>query len=168
MVAGGPNQDGRASQGEWNWVRLGSISDASLSLGRGLSFGLFANADQSIGVSRITSSVLTPHLLIHRIQNKKWKKDHVVDALTDPQVWAFVLIQFANTIPTGGLGAYSNIIISQNLGFSVLQAYLLSIAQGTWQILVLLSAAWLATKTKQTLLIMIVSLVFVYLLRERR
>ncbi|KAL7412202.1 major facilitator superfamily domain-containing protein [Mrakia frigida] len=90
------------------------------------------------------------------IQNKKWKKDHVVDALTDPQVWAFVLIQFANTIPTGGLGAYSNIIISQNLGFSVLQAYLLSIAQGTWQILVLLSAAWLATKTKQTLLIMIV------------
>lgn len=29
--------------------------------------------------------------------------EHVYDALTDPQVWAFVLIQILNTIPTGGL-----------------------------------------------------------------
>lgn len=35
--------------------------------------------------------------------------EHVYDALTDPQVWAFVLIQILNTIPTGGL-ARSNIL----------------------------------------------------------
>lgn len=34
------------------------------------------------------------------IQNKKFKWDQAVDALTDPQVWAFVLIQLLNTIPT--------------------------------------------------------------------
>jgi hypothetical protein len=74
--------------------------------------------------------------------------------LTDPQIWAFVLIQLGNTIPTGGLGAYSNIIITQNLGFSVLQADLLSVAQGAIQLCVLLGSAWIATKTNQTLLVM--------------
>lgn len=79
---------------------------------------------------------------------------HVREAATDPQVWALVLIQLANTIPTGGLGAYSNIIIVDNLGFSVLQADLLSIAQGAIQLCVLLGSAWIATKTNQTLLVM--------------
>lgn len=42
-------------------------------------------------------------------QNKRFKMEHVYDALTDPQVWAFVLIQILNTIPTGGL-VRSNIL----------------------------------------------------------
>lgn len=35
-----------------------------------------------------------------------------VEALTDPTVWAVTLISFTNALPTGGLGAFSNIIIS--------------------------------------------------------
>lgn len=35
-----------------------------------------------------------------------------VEALTDPTVWAVTLISFTNALPTGGLGAFSNLIIS--------------------------------------------------------
>lgn len=34
------------------------------------------------------------------------------EALLDPTVWAVVLISFTNALPTGGLGAFSNIILT--------------------------------------------------------
>ncbi|KAF7433247.1 hypothetical protein PC9H_005197 [Pleurotus ostreatus] len=53
----------------------------------------------------------------------------LVEALKDLTVWAIVLISFTNALPTGGLGAFSNIILTE-FGFSQLQTYLLAIAQG--------------------------------------
>ena len=35
-----------------------------------------------------------------------------VEAFLDPTVWAVVLISFTNALPTGGLGAFSNIILT--------------------------------------------------------
>lgn len=87
------------------------------------------------------------------LQNKKLKWSHVQEALLDPQTWAFFFIQVLNTIPVGGLGAFTNIIIKTNLGFTTLQTDLLAIAQGAIQIIVLFSAAWLSKKTNQTLLV---------------
>ena len=89
------------------------------------------------------------------VQNKKLKWSHVQEALMDPQTWAFFFIQVLNTIPVGGLGAFTNIIIKTNLGFTVLQTDLLAIAQGAIQIFVLFSAAYLSKKTNQTLLVAI-------------
>jgi len=87
------------------------------------------------------------------LQNKKLKWSHVREALLDPQTWAFFFIQVLNTIPVGGLGAFTNIIIKTNLGFTTLQTDLLAIAQGAIQIFVLFSAAFLSKKTNQTLLV---------------
>ncbi|PWN48501.1 MFS general substrate transporter [Violaceomyces palustris] len=87
------------------------------------------------------------------LQNKKFKTSHLVEALYDPQTWAFFLIQVLNTMPVGGLGAFTNIIIKTNLGFSVLQTDLLNIAQGGINVFVMLSAAWLSKRTGQTLII---------------
>lgn len=89
------------------------------------------------------------------VQNKKLKWSHVQEALADPQTWAFFFIQVLNTIPVGGLGAFTNIIIKTNLGFTVLQTDLLAIAQGAIQIFILFSAAYLSKKTNQTLLVAI-------------
>ncbi|KAJ1028417.1 hypothetical protein NDA16_001584 [Ustilago loliicola] len=86
------------------------------------------------------------------VQNRKFKMEHVWEAVKDPQMWALFLINLLNTIPTGGLGSYGNIIIKTNLGFSVLQTNLLGLAQGSFQILVLLAAAWVAKKWNQTIL----------------
>ncbi|ETS59817.1 hypothetical protein PaG_06345 [Moesziomyces aphidis] len=87
------------------------------------------------------------------VQNKKLKWSHIQEALLDPQIWAFFFIQVLNTIPVGGLGAFTNIIIKNNLGFTVLQTDLLAIAQGAIQIAVLFSAAYLSKWTNQTLLV---------------
>lgn len=86
------------------------------------------------------------------VQNRKFKMEHVWEALKDPQAWCLFLINLLNTIPTGGLGSYGNIIIKTNLGFSVLQTNLLGLAQGSFQIAVLLLAAWVAKKSNQTIL----------------
>lgn len=36
----------------------------------------------------------------------------LVEAFKDSTVWAITLISFTNALPTGGLGAFSNIIIN--------------------------------------------------------
>lgn len=91
------------------------------------------------------------------MQNKTYKRYQVIEALLDPYVWCCVLLQITSTLIIGGLGVFSNLII-KSLGFSVLQTQLLNIAQGAVTILVMVGGAMLASKTKQTLLVMFVSL----------
>ncbi|KAF4600850.1 hypothetical protein EYR38_005495 [Pleurotus pulmonarius] len=82
----------------------------------------------------------------------------LVEALKDLTVWAIVLISFTNALPTGGLGAFSNIILTE-FGFTQLQTYLLAIAQGAIIMIFLFSAAYLSKKFNQRLL-----LAFIYTL----
>ncbi|KAF5370127.1 hypothetical protein D9758_001202 [Tetrapyrgos nigripes] len=92
------------------------------------------------------------------IQNKEFKMHQVMEALRDPTVWAVTLISFTNALPTGGLGAFSNIILNA-FGFTVLQTYLLAIAQGAIIMSFLFSAAYLSGRFNQKLL-----LAFIYTL----
>ncbi|OMP86105.1 putative transporter [Diplodia seriata] len=87
------------------------------------------------------------------MQNKAYKKHQVVEALSDPFVWCCVLLQTTSTLIIGGLGVFSNLIVNA-LGFSVLQTQLLNIAQGAMTIVVMVGGAMLASKTRQTLLVM--------------
>lgn len=90
------------------------------------------------------------------IQNRKYKKYQVIEALTDPLVWCCVMLILVANLIIGGLGVFSNLIISA-FGFSVLQTQLLNIAQGAWTILVMIGSAALSTKYNQTCLVMLVS-----------
>ncbi|CAI7597436.1 unnamed protein product [Penicillium pancosmium] len=85
------------------------------------------------------------------IQNRKFKKEHVQEAIRDPQIWLYILIQIIIQIPTGGLGSFSTILI-KNFGFSELDTELLSMVNGAVQCVVLLSAAWLSRHYNQTIL----------------
>ncbi|KXN86369.1 hypothetical protein AN958_10231 [Leucoagaricus sp. SymC.cos] len=85
------------------------------------------------------------------IQNKTFKMYQAIEAFKDPTVWAVTLISFTNALPTGGLGAFSNIIINA-FGFSQLQTYLLAIAQGAIIMIFLFSAAYLSKRFSQKLL----------------
>jgi hypothetical protein len=53
----------------------------------------------------------------------------MLEVISDPVVWSYVLLQISSTLIIGGLGVFSNIII-QSFGFTVLQTQLLNIAQG--------------------------------------
>ncbi|KAJ5288717.1 MFS general substrate transporter [Penicillium angulare] len=92
------------------------------------------------------------------IQNRKFKKGHIQEAIRDPQIWLYILIQTIIQIPTGGLGSYSTIII-QNFGYTELQTELLSMVNGAIQCVVLLSAAWLSRHYNQTILFQLAFLI---------
>ncbi|KAK4050907.1 hypothetical protein OIO90_004883 [Microbotryomycetes sp. JL221] len=79
------------------------------------------------------------------VQSKVFRKDHIIEALTDPQVWTLCLLQILNTVPTGGYGAFGNLII-KSFGFSTLQTSLLSIGQGGVHVMWVLLGAFVATR----------------------
>lgn len=88
------------------------------------------------------------------LQNRKLKKEHVIEAIKDPQTYAFFFIQVLTSLPTSGLGAFANIIIS-SFGFTVLQTQLLAMVLGAYLIFLLLFSAWLSKRFKQNVFFMI-------------
>ncbi|CAK7246340.1 MAG: hypothetical protein STHCBS139747_007967 [Sporothrix thermara] len=88
------------------------------------------------------------------IQNRKFKREQVIEALLDPQCWGYALIALCTTLPTSGLGAFQGIII-KGFGFTTLQTQLLAMVLGFYIIIVLLASVWLVKKTNQNLLVML-------------
>ncbi|KAK9489212.1 putative permease of the major facilitator superfamily [Lipomyces doorenjongii] len=89
------------------------------------------------------------------IQNRKLKLYQMLEALKDSLVWCYVLLQLSSTLVIGGLGVFSNLVIS-SFGFTYLQTQLLNVAQGGITIMVMVGSAALATKLKDTSLIMFI------------
>ncbi|KAK7712438.1 hypothetical protein SLS64_004822 [Diaporthe eres] len=87
------------------------------------------------------------------IQNRVYKRYQAVEALTDPIVWLYVMLQLTSTLVIGGLGVFSNLIIS-SFGFTYLETQLLNIAQGAVTIVVMVGSAALCTWTDQTAWVM--------------
>jgi hypothetical protein len=87
------------------------------------------------------------------LQNRRFRKEQMIEALKDPQMYCYMLIAICTTLPTSGLGAFANIII-KGFNFTVLQTQLLAMVLGAYIIIVLLSSAWLVKKTGQNLLVM--------------
>jgi hypothetical protein len=73
--------------------------------------------------------------------------------LLTPQVYAIALIQLLLTIPSGGLGAFNNIIV-KSFGFTTWQTQLLQMVSGVVQFTAMLSAVWIEKRYKQTILVM--------------
>lgn len=90
------------------------------------------------------------------IQNREYKRYQVVEALSDPFVWCIVLLIIVANLVIGGLGVFSNLIISQ-FGFSTLQTELLNIAQGAITIMVMIGGAQTSQSWGQTCFTMLVS-----------
>lgn len=88
------------------------------------------------------------------IQNRRFKKEQMWEAFRDPQTWCYCGIAFCTTLPTSGLGAFANIIIT-SLSFTVLQTQLLAMVLGFYIIIVLLSSAWIVKKTNQNCWVML-------------
>ncbi|THW92068.1 MFS transporter [Aureobasidium pullulans] len=87
------------------------------------------------------------------IQNKKFRPEQVKEALLDPQLYCYMLIQICTTLPTSGLGAFANIIV-KGFKFTTLQTQLLAMVLGAYIVIVLLSSTWIVKKTGQNLLVM--------------
>lgn len=106
----------------------------------------FSEEDKKLMVERVRSNQTG-------MQNKVFRKEHVIEAFKDPQMYCYMMIAICTTLPTSGLGAFANIII-KGFNFSVLQTQLLAMVLGAYIIVVLLSSAWLVKRTGQNLLVM--------------
>jgi MFS family permease len=83
----------------------------------------------------------------------------IFDAVADNfLVYAFVLIQLLTTIPSGGIGAYANIIL-KSFDFTTWESQLLSMVIGAVTTITMLVSAYLDRKFHQTIWIMIASVI---------
>ncbi|KAI5208272.1 MFS transporter [Aureobasidium subglaciale] len=106
----------------------------------------FSEEDKKLMVERVRSNQTG-------LQNKKFRPEQVKEALKDPQLYCYMLIQICTTLPTSGLGAFANIIV-KGLNFTTLQTQLLAMVLGAYIVIVLLSSTWIVKKTGQNLLVM--------------
>ncbi|KAG7087313.1 hypothetical protein E1B28_013290 [Marasmius oreades] len=63
------------------------------------------------------------------VDNKKFKMDQFIEALTDVKTWLFFFLGFVANIPNGGISNFSTLII-KGLGFNTFETTLLGIPQG--------------------------------------
>ncbi|KAK1723843.1 major facilitator superfamily transporter [Colletotrichum acutatum] len=111
----------------------------------------FSEEDKKLMVERVRSNRTG-------LQNRKWRKEQVFAAFKDPQVYGFAIIQLLTTLPSGGLGAFANIII-KSFGFSTWETQLLQSVTGILQIITMLTASWIDRRFKQTILAMMAAVV---------
>ncbi|KAJ5169212.1 uncharacterized protein N7482_004806 [Penicillium canariense] len=92
------------------------------------------------------------------LQNRTFRIEQVRDAFTDPQLYAFALIQILTTIPSGGIGAFANQIVN-GFGYSVWESQLLMMVVGAVIAITMLTSAYLDRKFNQTIIIMMCSVI---------
>ncbi|KAK9378442.1 major facilitator superfamily domain-containing protein [Kockiozyma suomiensis] len=107
----------------------------------------FSEEDKTLMVERVRSNQTG-------LQNRHFRREQLFEALRDPQCWAYPFIQFFTALPTSGLGAFANIIIS-SFGFSILHTQLLAMVLGAYLIVILLGSAYLSRKLQQNIYLMI-------------
>ncbi|PBP19931.1 allantoate permease [Diplocarpon rosae] len=111
----------------------------------------FSEADKMLLVERVRGNQTG-------MQNRVFKREQVFEALMDPQTWCYCGVAVTTTLPTSGLGAFANIVIT-SFDFSVLQTQLLAMVLGFYIIFVLLSSSYLVKKTGQNLFVMLAFLI---------
>jgi len=106
----------------------------------------FSETDKTLLVERVRSNQTG-------LQNKSFRAYQMKEALLDPQSWCYCLIAICTTLPTSGLGSFSQIVI-KGFKFTTLETQLLAMVLGVVIIVTLLSSTWLVRKTEQNLVIM--------------
>ncbi|KAI0079670.1 MFS general substrate transporter [Panus rudis PR-1116 ss-1] len=84
-------------------------------------------------------------------ENKKWKKDQIVEALTDIRTWLIVLSTLMTSIPNGALSNFSNIVI-KSFGYTSKQTLILSTPGGAIASITTLLCGWYSDKKNERML----------------
>ncbi|KAJ7476202.1 major facilitator superfamily domain-containing protein [Mycena latifolia] len=108
---------------------------------------MYSEEDKKLFVERVRSND-------QGIKNKVYNSAQAWEVAKDPAVWMYFLLFFQNTLVVGGIGTFGSILINGSFGFSVLNSQLLNIPLGALSIFFYFLAAWMVTKTKQTILVM--------------
>ncbi|KAG2038619.1 MFS general substrate transporter [Suillus americanus] len=91
-------------------------------------------------------------------QNKKFKKDQVIEALTDPRTWLVVLSTILTCIPNGALSNFSNIII-ESFGYTSKQTLILSTPAGVISSAMVIFCGWYSDKKSERMIPVVFALI---------
>ncbi|KAH9947275.1 MFS general substrate transporter [Amylocystis lapponica] len=91
-------------------------------------------------------------------ENKKWKKDQIVEALTDVRTWLIVLSTMLTSIPNGALSNFSNIIV-KSFGYTSKQTLILSTPAGAVAAAMTLFCGWYSDKKNERMLPIVIALI---------
>ena len=78
------------------------------------------------------------------VENKRWKREQFIEALTDPKTWLFALFSAFDNVPNS-LTNQQQLIIA-NFGFSTLQTTLLAMVNGFVEIATIFTGVNLAAR----------------------
>jgi len=84
-------------------------------------------------------------------ENKKLKKDQLIEALTDFRTWLIILSTLLTNIPNGGLANFGNIIV-KNFGYTTKQTLILSTPSGLIGIITTVVVGWYSDKKGERML----------------
>jgi len=84
-------------------------------------------------------------------ENKKWKKEQIIEALTDVRTWLIALTTMLTSIPNGALSNFSNIII-RNFGYTSRQTLILSTPGGAIASITTLLCGWYSDRKGERML----------------
>ncbi|GAA5938447.1 hypothetical protein JCM10213_003297 [Rhodosporidiobolus nylandii] len=82
---------------------------------------------------------------------KKLKRSHVIEAVTDIKTWTLMLLTALSSIPNGGLGAFSSILI-KGFGYTSQETLLLQIPRGFIATCTTITVCWISDKYQQRML----------------
>ncbi|KZV92894.1 MFS general substrate transporter [Exidia glandulosa HHB12029] len=82
------------------------------------------------------------------VENKKFKREQLIEALTDPKTWLFALFSALDNIPNSLTNQRS--IIVKSFGFNVLQTALLGCVDGIVEIVTIWTGVTLVSKWKNS------------------
>ncbi|KAM5532434.1 hypothetical protein V8D89_013928 [Ganoderma adspersum] len=84
-------------------------------------------------------------------ENKKIKKDQVIEALTDIRTWLIALTTLMTSIPNGGLSNFSNLIV-KSFGYTSKQTLILTTPGGVVASVTTLLCAWYSDRKNERMI----------------
>jgi sugar phosphate permease len=84
-------------------------------------------------------------------ENRKFKKEQVIEALLDVRTWLIVLATMLTDIPSGGLTNFSNIII-RNFGYTSRQTLILATPAGIVNVISVVICGYYSDKKGERML----------------
>uniref|UniRef100_A0A0W0FSN1 Putative MFS general substrate transporter n=1 Tax=Moniliophthora roreri TaxID=221103 RepID=A0A0W0FSN1_MONRR len=78
-------------------------------------------------------------------KRRQWKKDQIIEAVTDPSTWLLACIEMMGSLPNGGVTTFGYMVY-QSFGFTPLQTVLYNIPRDVTSILWFLLAGWLSSR----------------------
>ncbi|KAJ5369024.1 Major facilitator superfamily domain general substrate transporter [Penicillium cataractarum] len=82
------------------------------------------------------------------ISTRQWRWDHVLETIVDLKTWCWFFAIIAISISSGGIGTFGSLIV-KSFGFNSFQTILFNIPFGVIQVISILGAGWVATKTQR-------------------